>query len=59
MNNDILNMVMNLKSDGVTLSDIENELDYRESALDGMKWDDNLIDYSTWELRDIEQSWNI
>lgn len=46
-----------LRKDGITLTDIENELEYRDNAAEGMNWDDNLFEYTYEELADIEQLW--
>lgn len=51
----------NLKKDGVTLEQIQKELDFREmnQIFDGRDgWDDNLLDYSTEELTDVEVLWD-
>jgi hypothetical protein len=49
-------MIQNLRTDGITLTDITEELDYRDRA-NGNRWDDNLFEYSDEELADIEQTW--
>ena len=50
-------MILNLKADGIYLEDISKELDYRDNAIEGARWDDNLYDYSTEELDKIEELW--
>lgn len=57
---DILETVIRMKADGITLNDISEELTYRDRTGDSQKWDDNLYDYSTDELEEIEISdaWN-
>ena len=61
MKNSILfNTIVGLRVSGITLTDIQNELDYREqaNALDGIGgWNDDLIYYTTEELQDIELAW--
>lgn len=51
-----------LQDDGITLTQISEELNYRERAnvQDGHSgWDDNLIDYPTEELVRIEVAWGM
>jgi hypothetical protein len=36
------------------LTTFQKELDYRDNARD-MRWDDNLYEYETWELEQIEE----
>jgi len=48
-------MVEKLKADGVTLKQIGKELNYRNNAAPGCRWDDNLYQYTTEELEQIEQ----
>lgn len=43
-----------LSADGVTLERIGEELNYRENASDGCRWDDDLHEYTTGELEQIE-----
>ena len=59
-NSTLFNTIVELKASGVTLKDIQDELDYRERAnvLDGIGgWNDDLIYYPTEELQDIELVW--
>ena len=49
-------MILALRQDGITLEAIEKELEYRDNASDS-KWDDNLFQYTTEELADIEELW--
>lgn len=54
-------LIKALQDDGITLTQISEELNYRERAnvQDGHSgWDDNLIDYPTEELERIEAAWN-
>jgi hypothetical protein len=44
-----------LKQDGVTLKQIQTELDYRDVSNYG--WYDDLYEYSTEELEQIENEW--
>lgn len=53
----VVDIIENLKREGVTLNDIHNELDYRDRASCENKWDDNLYEYSTEELQEIEVKW--
>lgn len=54
--NKTVEMIHHLQSDGVHLTDITEELDYRDRANDAA-WDDNLYVYTTKELADIEELW--
>lgn len=49
-------MIHRLQRDGVHLTAISAELDYRDRAND-LTWDDNLYEYTTDELGDIEELW--
>jgi len=50
-------LIKNLRINDICLTDVENELDYRDQAASDMKWDDNLYEYTTEELADIEELW--
>jgi len=52
-----INDIARLKADGVTLEQISEELDYRGNAAEGSRWDDDLYEYSTEELTEIEIAW--
>lgn len=59
-NSTLFNTIVELRASGITLKDIQNELDYREQAnvLDGIGgWNDDLIYYPTEELQDMELAW--
>ena len=50
-------MIAVLKYRNVTLKQVSKELDYRSQATEDMKWDDDLYEYETEELQEIEQHW--
>ena len=50
-------MIAVLKYHNVTLKQISKELDYRSQAAEDMKWDDDLYEYKTEELQEVEQHW--
>lgn len=55
-------IIPELKKSGVSLPQIQEELDYRERSQvsDGREgWDDALIDYSTEELTNAEILWDV
>lgn len=41
----------------ISLDDIEEELDYRDRAAEGMRWNDSLYGYSDEDLLDIAFLW--
>lgn len=47
-----------MKVDGITLSDIYEELEYRDQAGDSNRWSDDLFEYSSSELEQIASWWN-
>ena len=49
--------VTNLMNSDVTLEQVYEELEYRDNAVEGMRWDDNLCCFSTKELEDIVEEW--
>jgi hypothetical protein len=49
-------MILKLRHNGIHLEDIENELSYRDNGCD-YRWNNDLHDYSTEILADIEQLW--
>ena len=46
-----------LKNAGVRVEVISKELDYRDNAGDDARWDDNLFEYDSDELHQIEAVW--
>lgn len=50
-------IVERLRRDGVTIKQISDELNYREIASSDTRWDDDLCEYDTEELKDIERFW--
>ena len=46
-----------LKNARVRVEDISEELDYRDRAAEGMRWNDNLYRYSNDELQQMEAAW--
>ena len=54
---DAVEEIRTLKSCGITLNEISEELNYRDNASEGMRWDDNLYEYATGELEEIEKIW--
>ena len=50
-------MIAILKYRNVTLEQISSELDYREQAGEYSRWDDDLLEYSTEELQEVENNW--
>lgn len=53
--NKISEIVKKLKGNEICLEDIEKELDYRDNS--HYNWNDDLCEYSTEELGDVEQIW--
>lgn len=47
-----------LKAVGVNLTQISEELNYRDEAGKESRWDDDLYDYSTDDLEQIELAWH-
>ena len=58
MNKTLIKNMEQMKIDGVTLSEIYEELDYRDQADCNSRWNDNLYEYSTSELEQIASWWN-
>lgn len=54
---DLKENIEELKSSGVTLDRLSEELSYRENSGDN-RWDDDLYVYSTDELGFMEVSWD-
>jgi hypothetical protein len=50
-------MIAVLKYNNVTLKQVSKELDYRDQADINSRWDDDLFEYETEELQEIEQHW--
>lgn len=49
--------VQQMKRDGITFAEIQEELEYRDKAAIGCRWNDNLFEYSYSELKDIANLW--
>lgn len=56
-NESVQDIITVLKHRNVTLQQVSDELDYRDQASEGSKWDDDLYEYETSELEEIEEYW--
>ena len=54
-----INFIENLKASKITLKQVAEEIDYRDKAGEGSRWDNDLYDYSTEELVEIESNWKL
>ena len=50
-------IITRMKADGITISEIYKELEYRDGAASDCRWDDNLFEYSDSELEEIASLW--